>query len=265
MKVLRQTVLLGALAAAAVSARAASLPVANFSFEEPPIDPIEIPFLAVPVAISWIEVDLDSYYSSNTGVFRNTEPNSFDHIVNAHGAQLAFLNTMSGNGFLQQIPSPFQVGRSYLLLVDVCPSTWYPPRAEEPVDYLSISFYTGADANDFITTLVPGSEIIPNYLRTFRLYLPTVQPTDPWAGKDIGIALRAVGEAGGYWDLDNVRVFEYVSSPDLTGDGIVNLADFAVLSSEWFQETALESDLTGDGFVDLEDLIFLTDMWLEML
>jgi len=93
MKVLRQTVLLGALAAAAVSARAASLPVANFSFEEPPIDPIENPFLAVPVAISWIEVDLDSYYSSNTGVFRNTEPNSFDHIVNAHGAQLAFLNT----------------------------------------------------------------------------------------------------------------------------------------------------------------------------
>jgi len=52
MNVLRQTVLLGALAAAAVSARAASLPVANFSFEEPPIDPIENPFLAVPVAIS---------------------------------------------------------------------------------------------------------------------------------------------------------------------------------------------------------------------
>lgn len=48
MNVLRQTVLLGALAAAAVSARAASLQLPIFQLS--PIDPVENPFLAVLVA-----------------------------------------------------------------------------------------------------------------------------------------------------------------------------------------------------------------------
>jgi hypothetical protein len=111
--------------------------------------------------------------------------------------------------------------------------------------------------------MVPGSAIIRNYLRTFTLYLPTVQEQDPWAGKAIGISLRAVGQAGGYWDLDNVRVLEYPHQPDLTGDNLVNLEDFAVFSAQWLAQTWSMSDLTGDGFVDVEDLILLTESWLQ--
>jgi len=40
------------------------------------------------------------------------------------------------------------------------------------------------------------------------VYLPPVQADDPWAGKPIGIAIRAAGEAGGFWDLDGVRLAE---------------------------------------------------------
>jgi len=41
-----------------------------------------------------------------------------------------------------------------------------------------------------------------------------VQAGDAWAGKAIGIALRAVGQPGGFWDLDNVRLIEFVPDPD---------------------------------------------------
>ncbi|HOQ03953.1 MAG TPA: hypothetical protein PKY88_01895 [Anaerohalosphaeraceae bacterium] len=256
---------LGILAGLLMTAQGASLFVANHSFEIPIIDPVQNPFYAIPIAPFWTELDLDPLYSSNTGTFLNTDPNSpaGDHIFNADGAQLAFLNTASGNAFLQTLSSVFQVGHSYRLLVDVCPSTRFPPRAQEPMDYLSIGFYAGADANDFHTILVPGSAIVRNYLRTFTLYLPTVQESDPWAGKAIGISLRAVGQGGGYWDLDNVRVYEYPHQPDLTSDGLVNLADFAVLAEDWLKQTWSMSDLTGDGLVDVEDLILLADLWLQ--
>ncbi|HOK65941.1 MAG TPA: hypothetical protein PK054_01070 [Anaerohalosphaeraceae bacterium] len=265
MSLLRCLTGLGILVVLAAAAQGASLFVANHSFEIPIIDPVQNPFYAIPIAPFWTELDLDPLYSSNTGTFLNTEPNSpaGDHIFNADGAQLAFLNTASGNAFLQTLASVFQVGRSYRLLVDVCPSTRFPPRAEEPMDYLSIGFYAGADANDFHTVLVPGSAIVRNHLRTFTLYLPTVQESDPWAGKAVGIALRAVGQGGGYWDLDNVRVYEYPHQPDLTNDGLVNLEDFAVLSADWLKQTWSMSDLTGDGIVDADDLILLADLWLQ--
>lgn len=245
--------------------RGALLPVANHSFEIPSIDPIQNPYGAIPVAPFWTELDVDSSQSSNTGIFLNTEPNSpaGDHIFNADGLQLAFLNTASGNAFLQTLSSVFQVGHSYRILVDVCPSTQFPPRAQEPMDYLSIGFYAGADANDFLTEQVPGSAIISNFLRTFTLFLPTVQENDPWAGRPIGIALRALGQPGGYWDLDNVRVYEYPHQPDVTEDGLVNLEDWAVLAEDWLTETWSMSDLTGDGFVDTEDLILMAESWLQ--
>jgi len=40
------------------------------------------------------------------------------------------------------------------------------------------------------------------------VYLPTVQPDDAWAGKAIGVAIRAAGAPGGFWDLDDVRLVE---------------------------------------------------------
>jgi hypothetical protein len=46
----------------------------------------------------------------------------------------------------------------------------------------------------------------PQQIVDFSLYLPTVQSGDAWAGKAIGVALRAAGMPGGFWDLDHVRL-----------------------------------------------------------
>lgn len=55
--------------------------------------------------------------------------------------------------------------------------------------------------------------------------------------------------------------------PDLTADGIVNLADFAILTENWLNEgslfASLAGDLNGDGWTDIYDLIILNDAWLQ--
>ena len=45
-------------------------------------------------------------------------------------------------------------------------------------------------------------------LRDYTVVLATVRSDDAWAGKTIGVAIRATGAAGGFWDLDNVRLAE---------------------------------------------------------
>ena len=50
-------------------------------------------------------------------------------------------------------------------------------------------------------------------LQDFSLELPMVQAGDAWAGMNISIALRAAGQPGGFWDLDNVRLIESLPDP----------------------------------------------------
>ena len=243
-----------------------SIQIVNNSFEIPVIDPNENPFMAIPVAPFWIELDNDEDYSANTGTFLNPPPDSpaGDHILNADGAQLAFLGSQEGNGFQQELSAVFQAGRSYQLTVAVCPSMRYPPKTTPPMDTLTLAFYApnASDANDIVTALVPATELTPNFLNEFSLNLPTVQAGDPWAGKTIGIAIRATGTAGAFWDLDRVRLNESEAAPDFTDDSFVNLKDFAVMASEWLSCTGVTVDQTGDGCVDLEDVIVLAGYWL---
>ena len=70
---------------AAMPVLSASIPIENASFEAPVVDPNG--FGAVPLVDGWTEIDIDTLYSANTGVFANTDVNSFDHIVNADGSQ----------------------------------------------------------------------------------------------------------------------------------------------------------------------------------
>jgi hypothetical protein len=58
----------------------------------------------------------------------------------------------------------------------------------------------------------------------FQLDSPTVHATDPWAGQHIGVQfLSTVSSnlAGGYWDLDNVRLTD-VLTPALINPGMTN-------------------------------------------
>ncbi len=191
-----------------------SIPIENASFEAPVVDPNG--FGAVPFMDGWTEIDIDTENSTNTGVFANTPVGSSDHIVNAHGSQLAFLGSQSGNALEQDLTATYKVGCDYRLTVAIGVSWRFPPSAEVPADTLELVLYyrDGNEPVDIVSQTVTALPWTP-LLEDFSVSLPTVQPGDAWAGKAIGVALRATGMAGGFWDLDHVRLIESFPGPEL--------------------------------------------------
>jgi hypothetical protein len=143
-------------------------------------------------------------------VFGNTPAGNPDHIVNADGNQLAFLGSESGNALEQDLSSTYRSGCDYRLTVAVGVSSQFPPSSVEPVDALDIVLFyrDGNDVMDIVSRTVEATGLSSTQLMDFSLHLPTVQSGDAWAGKAIGVALRAAGMPGGFWDLDNVRLVE---------------------------------------------------------
>jgi hypothetical protein len=131
-------------------------------------------------------------------------------MANADGTQLAFLASATGNGLEQDLAVVYREGCSYRLTAAVGISSRYPPSAQPPTDTLVLAFYY-LDDNvpvDIVSQTVEPPGLSSRRLQNFSVYLPPVQADDVWAGKPIGIALRPAGEAGGFWDLDNVRLAE---------------------------------------------------------
>ena len=193
---------------AVASAEAATIAIANASFESPAVDP---DWLGWPFIDGWTEIDNAPLGDSvNTGVFPNTDPNSYDHVTNADGRQLAFLGSGLGNGLEQDLAATYKTGCDYRLTVGVGVSSRFPPRAETPVDTLSLVLYylDGNTPVDIASQTVEAVGVSSTQLQDFSLHLPTVNFNDAWAGKSIGVAIRAAGQAGGFWDLDNVRLVE---------------------------------------------------------
>jgi len=172
------------------------------------VDPNGFP--VVPDVDGWTEIDNAPLGDSvNTGVFLNTPPDSPDHIVNADGSQLAFLGSEAGNALEQDLATAYKVGCDYRLTVAVGVSMLLPPSAEVPADTLELVLYyrDGNESVDIVSrtvTAMPWSQL----LQDFFVYLPTVQSGDTCAGKTVGVAIRATGTPGGFWDLDNVRLVE---------------------------------------------------------
>ena len=195
-----------------------SVPIANASFEAPIVDPNGFP--AVPLVDMWTEIDNDALSSSNTGVFANTPVDSNDHIVNADASQLVFLGSESGNALEQDLNTTYKVGCNYRLTVAVSVSGRFPPSSIEPVDTIELALFyrDGNDVVDIASQIVEAAGLSSTELIDFSLYMPTVQFDDAWADKEIGIALRAVGMPGGYWDLDHVRLGE--SLPEVNSDSM---------------------------------------------
>ena len=199
----------------AAPARSASIPIENASFEAPAVDPNGFP--AVPYVDRWTEIDLDTLNSTNTGVFANPSVGSPDRLVNADGSQLAFLGSQAGNALEQDLAATYNVGCDYRLTVAVGISGLFPPSSAEPVDALElVLFYRdGNDVVDIVRQTVEAVGLSSTQLTDVSLYLSTVQTDDGWAGMAIGVALRATGMPGGFWDLDHVRLAESLPGPGL--------------------------------------------------
>ena len=205
-------VLIGSLAAK--PGWSASIPIKNASFEAPAVDPNDFP--AVPFVDQWTEIDIDTLSGSNTGVFANTPAGSHDHVVNADGNQLAFLGSQAGNALEQDLNANYKAGCNYRLTVGVSISALFPPSSTEPADALElVLFYRdGNDVVDIVSRTVEATGLSSTQLMDFSLHLPTVRSGDAWAGKAIGVALRASGMPGGFWDLDQVRLAESLPEPN---------------------------------------------------
>ncbi|MEA3224784.1 MAG: hypothetical protein U9Q07_02455, partial [Planctomycetota bacterium] len=201
-------VLMGSWAVTPV--RSASITIDNASFEAPVVDPNG--FSALPFVDGWTEIDVDTETSTNTGVFANPAPGSPGRLINADGNQLAFLGSQTGNSLEQDLLDTYRAGCDYRLTVAVGVSGMFPPSMAEPVDTLELVLYY-RDVNDVVDIThetVDATGLSSTELMDFSLYLPVVQSGDAWAGMTIGVALRAAGMPGGFWDIDDVRLIESV-------------------------------------------------------
>jgi fumarate reductase subunit C len=167
-------------------------------------------------------------WSQLTGQFLNTPNGEPGHISNMEGSQGAFLFALPQVSIFQDYISlggtnttpahdfdaTFEAGKSYALTVGVLGNGGGMSNGAT----LELSlYYRDASSNQVIvaaTTITNSAELFPTntYFTDFQVLVPTVNSNDAWAGKNIGVKIASAIDfsfpAGGYWDLDNVRLTE---------------------------------------------------------
>jgi len=264
------------LATGANRLQAAPIYIPNASFESPETtfaDP-NVESWQMPSTPWWYDESGGFYWSQLTGVFLNVAPPDPNHIDNCDGNQAAWLFAVPEVELFQDLTATFEVGQSYHLTVGIIGGGGNM-KDDVPID---IRLYYRDAQNKKVTVgaMTFTYDLDAGYVKHFndvKLDIPRVTGADTWAGKSIGVQLVSTltladldpdtGRAGGYWDLDNVRLTKSGPGPDFTGDSFVSLEDFAVMAREWLSCTETTTDLTGDGCVTMEDLKILVDSWLE--
>jgi hypothetical protein len=220
-----------ALLAWASTLHAAKLYVPNGSFESPATD------LADSRMDAWQKAPEPGWYMGGGGFpwdqlmgqFLNTPNGSPNHIDNMDGSQAAFMfalpdvaiqqdyNSLSGTNIApsHQFNARFETGKAYALTVGLLGGGGGMSNGVT----FEISLYYRDVAGNVITfartTITNSQALFPTntHFIDFQVRTPSVQASDAWAGKHIGIRLAStVGFdlQGGYWDVDNVRLSESV-------------------------------------------------------
>jgi hypothetical protein len=198
----------------------------------------------------WYDESSNGPWDQLMGLFLNTPTNSSSHIDNCDGNQAAFLFALPQVALFQDynstdwsssVPSHafnarFEIGSSYHLTVGVIGGGGGMTNGAT----LQLSLYYRDAASNLVTvaaaTVTNSSATFPNttHLVDFKVGLAAVKPTDPWAGQNIGLQLLStVGfdQAGGYWDVDNVRLTQTIE-PMLLGSSRTSGQFTATLQSE---------------------------------
>jgi hypothetical protein len=204
-----------------------TIPVPNGSFETPATpfaDPRVDSWQKSPKPVWFEETDVQKW-DQLTGVFLNTAPGSVDHIDNTDGNQAIFLFAVPEVALFQDFdstdwanPTPthafdaaFEVGKSYQLKLGVVGGGG---NMREGVSLEAALYYRDGASNQVVvasSNIVHSLTVFTNttHFIDFQVDVPTVKETDPWAGQHVGIRLLstvAPNLAGGYWDIDNVRL-----------------------------------------------------------
>jgi hypothetical protein len=257
--------------------QAASVYVPNASFESPQTAFVDVNIDSWRDSPKpwWYDESGGNFWSQLTGVFLNLPPEDPSSIDNCDGEQAAWVFAVPEVELFEDLTATFEIGRSYHLTVGIIGGGGNM-KDSVPIE-IRLYYRDGEDNKVTVgaTTFTYDSET--GYVKHFKdvqLDIPPVVDTDPWAGKSIGVQIISTlsfpedldpvtGRAGGFWDLDNVRLTKSLPGPDFTGDYFVNLKDFAVMAQEWLGCTGATTDLTGEGCVNMEDLMILAESWLE--
>jgi hypothetical protein len=199
-----------------------SMAVPNFSFESPTTLFVDtnISYWQKSPKPLWYDESANGPWAQLTGVFLNPPPNSTnnDHIVNGDGAQAAFVFALPGVALSQDnlsssnaFNAKFEPGKSYQLTVGVLGNGGGMTNGAT----LQLGFYYLDNVSNAVpvasATITNSSALFPNRtnLLDLQAQVPPVKATDPWAGKSIGLQIVSTADfslAGGYWDIDNVRL-----------------------------------------------------------
>lgn len=267
-----------------------TIDVPNASFESP-----ETGF-ADPRIDAWVKTPKPPWYDESggffwdqlTGVFKNTEPGSPEHIDNVDGEQAIFLFAIPETGLfldhdsidpadsvgLGTFDTKYEAGKSYRLTVGLLGGGGILEGVS-----LSIGLYyrdqEGERVTAEATTVVYSTTVFSNstHLVDFQVNLPTVSVDDPWAGQHIGVEFVSTvlpELVGGYWDLDNVRLtassgpillnpamidgqfgFTVESEPGLTFE-ILRTLDPGLPVSEWTVLGTVTNQTGSVPFIDTE-------------
>jgi hypothetical protein len=241
-KVCRRFIQTGLLVMMAGALQAGPINVPNGSFESPATFFVSLNFdswqrTAQP---DWWNENSSGPWTNLTGIFMNTPPGSADHIANCNGNQAAWLFANPDVGLFQDYDSvdwndaepthafdaKFEAGKFYRLTVGVVGGGYNMPVGT-PLE--ASLYYRDTSSNKVIVAATTITNSAAHFnsrtqLVYFEVTTPVVRAGDPWAGRHIGIQLLSTvspERAGGYWDLDDVRLFSTFATT-FSGSGMEN-------------------------------------------
>jgi len=226
-----------ALVAFSNSLLAQPIPVPNGSFETPTPPP---GFPASPQVDNWLKAPQPPgiplpggiTWEQLAGVFPNTPVGAVDHIDNVDGNQAAYMFAIPGVALFQQLNSVFEAGNSYHLTLGILGGG----GITEGSSFLMSLYYLDGANNPVTVAATPITYSAagfpnPTHLYDFSVNLGTVQASDAWAGRNIGIQLLSTfGTGAGYWDVDNVRL---VAVPEPGTMALFALGAGGLLLARW--------------------------------
>ncbi|PWU21656.1 MAG: hypothetical protein C5B50_01200 [Verrucomicrobia bacterium] len=218
--------LAGTLVATGSRLAAQPISVPNFSFESQTA-PASYPYVNINVDF-WQKAPEPAYYgpaigmpygipwAGTAGVFLDVNP-----YANHDGVQCGYILGFPQVTLFQDYSSSpthdfnatFDVGKSYDLTIGV-----FGKNTLAPGSTLDLSLYyldgSGNHVSVATTTVTYSAAAFPTNtplsLIDYHVDVPTVQASDAWAGKNIGIQLLSTTplelSTGGNWDFDNVRL-----------------------------------------------------------
>lgn len=229
---------LATLLATSGTLQAQPISIPNGSFESPATGFVTNNFdswqkPSKPAYFDFVEQNYGIFWDQTSGIFLGTGAYG-----NLHGSQAAYLFSFPQVGLFQDYDtmdyndaSPthdfnaaFEIGKSYTLTLGVFGKGFSGNMTEGSLLGLSLYYRDGLNmvAVGVPTIVTYTAAGFPNAgalnLVDYQMTTPIVQPSDAWAGQNIGIKIESIyGTGDGYWDIDNVRLVAAVPEPGSLG------------------------------------------------